>query len=123
MTKDEAEKIAKAVHILRPDWPAKQILDLIGEHYRDNVARDIAVALMVVASDPESRSPSRLLESGEWWRIALYQEPDPTRAAKTRPGSAPRQPKLHEAHTQCPDHPGEYAANCRSCAADKLAEG
>lgn len=114
MTKEEAEKVAKCIHIMRPDWPVKQILDLIGEHYRDNLMRDICIALVVVAYDPESRSPSRVLESGVWWRIALYREPDMARVVR-------RMPKLHEGTTQCPDHPGEWRDGCRCCAADKLA--
>lgn len=67
--KADAEKLAEGINMLRPDWPTKQILGVIGQHARRPI-RDIALALVWLAYDLETKSPGRLAESGPWWRAA-----------------------------------------------------
>lgn len=70
MNEHEAERIAAAVHVARPDWPKTSLLTLIRKHLIDRPRRDVFVALAWVASEPATHTPARVLESGPWWRAA-----------------------------------------------------
>lgn len=110
MTKTEAERIAAAIHDLRPDWPASSVLTLIGKHYQHRPPRDIALALTWIALDYDSRTPGRILENGPWWKTTSTAEDKPTRAPS---------PRTHET---CPiDGHSGWAHNCPQCRADALA--
>lgn len=72
----EAERIAAAINLLRPDWPLKQLQTLLAdERITHRPRRDALVALAWVACETNSASPYRVLESGPWWRAVAVDEP------------------------------------------------
>lgn len=71
MNENERDRIAGAISILRPDWPAASIRTLLDRPMlRDRPRRDVAVALAWVACESKSQTPARVLESGPWWQAA-----------------------------------------------------
>lgn len=70
MNEREAERIAAAVHVLRPDWPTSSLLTLLRKNLMDRPRRDVLVALAWVSAEPATSTPARVLESGPWWRAA-----------------------------------------------------
>lgn len=69
MNEHERQRIADAMHHLRPDWPTKQLLTLLAHpQLADRPRRDVTVALGWVACEPGTASPYRVLEAGPWWR-------------------------------------------------------
>lgn len=99
--KTEAERIAEAVHALRPDWVASSIVRLIGENadLRSRAYRDLAVAFAYVACDSATLTPGRVREAGPWWAHTNAQKA--TTSAVT---------------TRCPEHPAHAAWDCPECA-------
>lgn len=77
MNDNEAERIAGALNIARPDWPKASILTMIRKNLMSRPRRDVFVALAWVASEPNSHTPARVLESGPWWRAAAVENPSP----------------------------------------------
>jgi hypothetical protein len=68
MNENEAQRIAAAVHSLRPDWPLASLLTLLQRpQLAKSARRDVAVALTWVACESETQTPARVLESGPWW--------------------------------------------------------
>lgn len=71
MNEHEIGRIAAAMNQARPDWPLKQLKTLLADaRMVDRPRRDVFVALAWIASEPNSASPYRVLESGPWWRAA-----------------------------------------------------
>jgi len=70
MNEHETDRIAAAMHQLRPDWPATSIRTLIRKHLADRPRRDVAVALAWIACEPATATPARVLEAGPWWLAA-----------------------------------------------------
>lgn len=105
--KAAAERIAQAVHDLRPEWPAQSVLTLIGnsEDLRTRAYRDLAVAFAYVACDPASLTPGRVREAGPWW-------------AHTNAERA----TVSAVTTRCGDHPGHPALHCPECAEEVLTD-
>lgn len=66
-TETETARLAAAVNLLRPDWPAASIATVIRTHQGHRTLHDIAVALTWVATDPASQTPARVNEQGPWW--------------------------------------------------------
>lgn len=66
----EAERVAAAIHELRPDWPRTSLLTLIRSKLIQKPRRDVIVALGWVAADETSKTPARVLETGPWWKAA-----------------------------------------------------
>lgn len=64
------DRIAAAINCLRPDWPVSSIRTLITARLSERAAVDVAVALTVVACDPTSKTPARVIEDGNWWKVA-----------------------------------------------------
>ncbi len=73
MNEHETERIAAAMHQLRPDWPVSSLRTLIAKKLADRPRRDVAVALAWVACEPNSATPARVLEAGPWWRAAAVE--------------------------------------------------
>jgi hypothetical protein len=98
--KADAERIAQAVHDLRPEWPVQSILTLIGnsDDLRTRAYRDLAVAFTYVACDTASLTPGRVREQGPWWAH--------TNAQKATTSTVT---------TRCPEHPANVAWNCPDC--------
>jgi hypothetical protein len=67
MNDHEAQRIAAAMHVLRPDWPTASILTMIRKNLIDRPRRDVTVALSWIACEANSHTPARVLESGPWW--------------------------------------------------------
>jgi hypothetical protein len=69
--KTEAEKLARAINALRPDWPTNSLMALLAELRRWPL-RDLTVALAWVAVDQDvdgnyiSQTPARVKEQGPW---------------------------------------------------------
>ena len=71
MNEHEIERIADAMHRLRPDWPIKQLRTLLSDdRLADRPRRDVTVALAWVACESGTANPYRVLESGPWWKAA-----------------------------------------------------
>lgn len=102
MNQTEAHRLTAAVCALRPDWPLASVSGWIAKNLLDRPYRDAAVALTWVATDPETKTPARVLEAGPWWR-AVVAGGEATVSAIT---------------TMCGEHPSERALNCRQCEAD-----
>lgn len=79
MEDHEVERIAAAMHVARPDWPARQIKTLIRDNLLHRPRRDVLVALAWVASEPASHTPYRVLENGPWWRATATEGAAPSR--------------------------------------------
>jgi hypothetical protein len=73
MNDHEAQRIAEAIHALRPDWPTASLLTLIRKKLADKPRRDVAVALAWVACEPDTHTPVRVLEAGPWWRAVAVE--------------------------------------------------
>ena len=110
MNEHEAERIAKAINVLRPDWPTKSLLTLMS---RDELARrprrDVLVTLAWVASETNSATPARVLEAGPWWKAVVAEEAPSERRDRIHP---PRRDQ------ECTTHAGEWAERCRACATE-----
>lgn len=70
ISKHEAERIAAAVHSLRPEWPLQQVMTLCRELMSWS-ALDLGVGLAYVALDPASKSPYRVKEQGPWRTVGM----------------------------------------------------
>lgn len=70
MNEHETDRIAAAMHQLRPDWPVASIRTLIRKHLADRPRRDVAVALAWIACETGTATPARVLEAGPWWKAA-----------------------------------------------------
>lgn len=67
MNGKEADRLAIAVHALRPDWPAQSLRSFITNNLTDKNWSDAAVAFAWIATDPATKTPARVLEVGPWW--------------------------------------------------------
>lgn len=103
LTDVEVSRLADAIHAARPDWPARSNRAFISAKMRGYAFADAFVALAVVAADPASETPARVLEPGPWWLA--------TRA--NRPGGATPTP----ATPTCPIHPDQPPGSkaCPDC--------
>lgn len=70
MNDHEAQRIAAAMHEMRPDWPTNSLLTLLRKQLIDKPRRDVAVALAWIACESNTATPARVLESGPWWKAA-----------------------------------------------------
>ncbi len=68
MNRAEAEQIASAMTMVRPDWLRSSMLTILGRH-QHRPARDVHLALVWVAHDPDTRTPARIDTEGPWWAI------------------------------------------------------
>lgn len=108
----EAERIAAAINVLRPDWPTRSLITLLGRpQLASRPRRDVLVALAWVAAEPNTANPGRVLEAGPWWKAAAAGEPTASTRYPAKAGSP----------DECRTHPGEWANTCRACAGDRLA--
>lgn len=111
----ETERIAGAVAMLRPDWPAGSVKRYIQgrPELLNRPARDLALALVYVALDPASDTPARVSEAGPWWQI-LRGQVQAANAPDVGPGRGV------ERCTQ-PGHEHEAAHACRACRSEAIA--
>lgn len=110
MTKADARIIAESVALVRPDWLVSSLTSLLHE-FRAKEPRDVHIAALWVAYDPQTRTPARLREDGPWWRLGSPQH-DPT-AAPTLPRW---RDDLTDAMPAPPDVVARYAEQARQAA-------
>lgn len=70
MNHAEAEQVAAAINVIRPDWPRKQITTILGRNHQHRPARDVLLALVWVAYDADTNTPARIDVDGPWWGLA-----------------------------------------------------
>lgn len=105
MNQNQARAIAQAVAYIRPDWqtaPLSSLLASLPAARRDMPARDVMLALVWLAYDPDTKSPGRLTTDGPWWHVA-------DTAAKTQPAPTTVLPRI------CQVHGRHYLGECRYC--------
>lgn len=112
LTDTEASRIADAIAAVRPDWPARSLRQFVAARLRDRAFADVLVALAVVAADPASETPARVLEPGPWWLATRANRPTDATFVPG-PGDDPACP--------LPGHEHERQAACRLCRAEHLA--
>jgi hypothetical protein len=94
---DERQRLAAMGNVLRPDWPAGSLLTLITQDLKHRSYRDIAIALAVIATDPNTQTPGRLKEPGPWWEAAR----PVTDTAPRGKGRCPNCNGFHTAQSPC----------------------
>lgn len=110
MNENEIGRIAAAANLLRPDWPIASIKTLLEKPELVNrPRRDVAVALVWVACESDTKTPSRVLTAGPWWQASAVD-----RAPEENLRRPPRKDE------ECAKHPGQYAPPiCNACHADR----
>jgi hypothetical protein len=72
-TLNELERIAAMAHALRPDWPLSSLLTHLKANHGARPYLDLAVAMAWIATDPDTKTPARLMENGPWWAATTPQ--------------------------------------------------
>ena len=67
MMLEEIDRLAQAVNALRPDWRINSLKTFIANNLANRSYRDAVAAFVWIAADPETRTPSRILNNGPWW--------------------------------------------------------
>lgn len=89
------DALIAVVRDLRPDWPAASVrAALTDPSVRSRPYPDVALAVLALARDPESRSAGRLVASGPWWPGERPAERTPTPPPYTR--TPPGDPAAYE---------------------------
>lgn len=109
--KTEIERIAAAMHALRPAWRTDSLRTFLTKHHADRPFADLAVAAVAVTLDERTTTPHLLNQHGPWW-VAAYEA--------SRHGTPTVGPGL-EPRCEKPGHEHELARNCRCCASERLA--
>lgn len=116
LTRSEIDRSAAAIHNLRPDWPTKSLATFIGTDMATMAYADVVTALTIVAVDPKTQTPRRVLEAGPWWTAV--------QAAFGGGSHGTVIPGPSNERCTVEGHEHELAGHCRSCAADaKGADG
>lgn len=107
-TTTDIQRIAAAMSALRPDWNPRSLATYLETKHAHRASRDLAIAAVIVATDPVTRTPKLLEQHGPWWtaaHLASGQTADPIR------------------YERCPEigHTSFPATNCSACRAEKLA--
>ena len=111
MNDHETERIAKAVNVLRPDWPVNSLITLMGrEQLRHRPRRDVLVAFAWVAAETNTSNPGRVLEAGPWWKAV---------AVNGSTGGHPHPLRVNDPD-ECRIHAGQHRDHCSGCQADSL---
>lgn len=115
LTDEELTRLAKAAHTLRPDWPIASVRTHLADCHVHRDYADVAVALVAVAIDPDTRTPARLDRQGPWWGAA--------RASAGWRGDTEVAAGPGEGVARCtkPGHEYEPAHACRWCRSEALA--
>ena len=113
MNEYEAERIAQAINVLRPDWPVRSLITLMGrEQLRHRPRRDVLVAFAWVAAETNTSNPGRVLEAGPWWKAV---------AADGSTGGHPHPLRAGDPE-ECRTHPGQHRDHCGPCASEAAPE-
>lgn len=71
-TPHEARAIGHAISALRPAWLASSVATWVTRNVPTRPARDVMLALVVAAYDPQVESPGVLNKPGPWWDAAHH---------------------------------------------------
>ena len=108
---NEIDRLAAAIHALRPDWPAHSLRTWLMGHCTATTYRDAAVMLTWVACDPSSKTPARMLERGPW-RDAIKEPGRGEYRDQPKPVSEVITPRAR--HKPLPHPPKHYADKARA---------
>ena len=67
MLSEGIDRLAQSVNALRPDWGAHDLKTFIANQLPDRSYTEAAKAFAMIATDPTTRSPARILQPGPWW--------------------------------------------------------
>lgn len=112
LTRDDAIRIAESATMIRPDWLRASLVTLLGEFKAKNV-RDVHLAILWIAYDPQTRTPARLREDGPWWHLGTTTSAAGHPAAPALP---PWRDTLADAPKATPDVVAHYANQVREAA-------
>lgn len=68
LTRQEGERLAQAVHSLRPDWPIPSLVTFISKRWQRPYL-DLSLELVYVAQLPDTKNPARIDQDGPWKRL------------------------------------------------------
>lgn len=112
ITRHDAERLAKSIHALRPDWPEQQLMTLIGE-LRSWPLIDLTVGMAYVAQEqtidgaPVSKTPYRVKEQGPWRHVGTV---DPDAEQQRQRAERERQERLDAASARA-----KTRQQCQDC--------
>ncbi len=66
----EAERLASAIHSLRPDWPLNSLLGFLKQR-QNRPLLEVTIELAWVAQLPDSKTPARIDADGPWKRVLM----------------------------------------------------
>lgn len=76
LSTDEIDRLAAAIHAMRPDWLEPSLRTFIRNRLPNRTYREVAQAFAQIATDPETRSINRILNDGPWW--PEHRQPKPS---------------------------------------------
>lgn len=109
-TRDEIQRIAKAMNALRPDWRVDSLVTFLQANHGTRPYRDLATAAAVVATDPGTKTPELLNRHGAWWSAA--------QAAFASGATAVTNYRFERC--PIPGHTSYPATNCGACRSEAL---
>lgn len=74
--------IAILMHAIRDDWSVTACRERVVKALERRSIADTAIAAVMVAADPKSGSPGRLLYEGPWWHGAIQPKFEPATQPK-----------------------------------------
>lgn len=105
-SREQAEALARLVHLLRPEWDEPGIFEALKKLARRDPF-EVTLRAVRAASRPDCKTPGVIPLDGPHAR-----DPQPHERPVGR-GPTPEQ--------ECRTHPGQYATACSGCAADRIA--
>lgn len=112
-SKNDIARLAAMTNLLRPDWPISSLITWLTNDHAHRTYQDLAVALAWIATDPDTKTPKRMNESGPWWQAVTVA----VNATQRMSNSGPPRPE-----DACPiDGHGSFLAhNCGACRGEQL---
>ena len=86
MNQIQIERIAAAIHALRPDWPIPSLKKFVSDRANQPMT-DLLVQLAIVAVDPETKTPARIDQDGPWKQALGYRPAELNASAHIRRAS------------------------------------
>ena len=86
MNQIQIERIAAAIHALRPDWPIPSLKKFVSDRAHQPMT-DLLVQLAIVAVDPETKTPARIDQDGPWKQALGYRPAELNASAHIRHAS------------------------------------
>lgn len=103
----EAERLANAIHSLRPDWPVNSLLGFLKQREKRPLL-ELTVELAWVAQLPDSQTPARMDAPGPWKKalvgVGLQSAPNYREVLPTDCGICSRPFEHHSVLSKLDDH-------------------